>query len=52
MLQQIVEEHKNEDRPVHPDAVGPCVEYVASTMNDGKLFYKHPLFSTLYLGNA
>ncbi|MCJ1397726.1 hypothetical protein MMC11_000922 [Xylographa trunciseda] len=33
-LQQIVEEHKGESRAVDPTVLGPCIEYIASTMNE------------------
>ncbi|MCJ1282925.1 hypothetical protein MMC26_002251 [Xylographa opegraphella] len=33
-LQQILDEYKAESRPLDANALGPCVEYIASTMNE------------------
>lgn len=36
MLQQIVEEHKGDDRAVAPDVIGSCISYVSTTMNESE----------------
>ncbi|MCJ1384546.1 hypothetical protein MMC17_007663 [Xylographa soralifera] len=33
-LQQILDEHKGESRAIDTNVLGPCVEYIASTMNE------------------